>query len=159
LKDDVVIKSYRVAFGSSPFGHKQFEGDQKTPEGIYNIDSKNPESKFYKALHVSYPNKQDREFAKSKGRSAGGDIMVHGLPVDPNKRALVEFVHPGYNWTAGCIAVTDAEIDELYKMVDRGVTIEICKMTPTPLPPPIDTGEGQEDGSESGGGSIYLPGK
>lgn len=128
VKGDVVLKSYQVAFGGNPFGHKQFEGDQKTPEGIYTIDYKNPKSAFYLGLHVSYPNRQDESFAQSKGRSAGGNIMVHGFPSkDKTKRVIVENVHPMYNWTDGCMAVTDQEIYEIYNMVRVGTTIEICK--------------------------------
>ncbi|WP_413587580.1 L,D-transpeptidase family protein [Bdellovibrio sp. HCB274] len=139
LRSDVVLKSYNVAFGANPFGHKQFEGDQKTPEGTYTIDSKNPESLFYRGLHISYPNKADRAYAKSQGKSAGGDIMIHGFPNDPTKNALVTAVHPFYNWTSGCIAMTNAEIEQLYMMTAKGTVVELCKMsaqTPTPVPPP-----------------------
>src|SRR5690606_2278880 len=90
LQGRKVVKTYPVAFGSSPVGHKQFEGDQKTPEGLYTINYKNPKSAFYLSLRISYPNKDDREYAKSQGRSPGGDIMIHGLPSkDINKRRLV----------------------------------------------------------------------
>ncbi|MEK2688785.1 L,D-transpeptidase family protein [Bdellovibrio sp. GT3] len=139
LRFDVVLKSYDVAFGGAPFGHKQFEGDNKTPEGTYLIDSKNPESLYYRGLHINYPNKADRAYAKSKGKSAGGDIMIHGFPNDPTKNALVTAVHPFYNWTQGCIAVTNLEIEQLYMMTGKGTTVEICKMSAppqNPTPPP-----------------------
>jgi murein L,D-transpeptidase YafK len=140
LRDDVVLKSYDVAFGSVPAGPKQFEGDKKTPEGVYKIDSKNSESDFYLGLHIDYPNKADRAFAKSKGRSPGGDIMIHGFPNDAAKNAMVTAVHPGYNWTSGCIALTNLEIRQLYMMTKTGTTVEICKMkdrepAPGPQPP------------------------
>ena len=128
VKEDVVLKTYHVAFGGNPVGHKQFEGDQKTPEGIYTIDSKNPKSAFYLGLHVSYPNKADVAYAKSKGRSPGGHIMIHGFPSkDKTKRQIVEAVHPMYNWTDGCIAVNDQEIYEIYPLIRTGTTVEICK--------------------------------
>ncbi|WII70641.1 L,D-transpeptidase family protein [Bdellovibrio sp. 22V] len=128
MKDEVVLKTYKVAFGLQPRGHKQFEGDNKTPEGIYYIDGKNPQSAYYLSLHVSYPNKSDVEFARSKGKSPGGDIMVHGFPNPsrPDFRNFVQGFHP-YNWTAGCIAVTDSEMYEIYNIVDVGTVIEICK--------------------------------
>nr|WP_295900082.1 L,D-transpeptidase family protein [uncultured Bdellovibrio sp.] len=133
IQDDVVLKTYKVAFGLQPNGHKQFEGDQKTPEGIYYIDSKNPQSAYYLSLHVSYPNKADTEYARSKGKSPGGNIMVHGFP-NPDRPDFLRFVqgfHP-YNWTAGCMAVTNEEIREIYSVVDVGTTIEICKSSTQP---------------------------
>ncbi|MDG0816561.1 L,D-transpeptidase family protein [Bdellovibrio svalbardensis] len=127
LKDDVVLKTYHVAFGMDPLGgHKQFEGDSKTPEGIYTIDGKNPNSAYYLSLHVSYPNAADVAFAKSRGRSPGGNIMIHGFPVIPAKHIQVQQIHP-LDWTAGCIAVTDKEINEIYSLVKEKTTIEICK--------------------------------
>ncbi|QDK45473.1 hypothetical protein DOM22_10095 [Bdellovibrio sp. ZAP7] len=147
LRDDVVLKSYDVAFGSVPYGPKQFEGDHKTPEGIYTIDSKNPESAYYLGLHIDYPNKADRAFAKSKGRSAGGDIMIHGFPNDAAKNAMVSAVHPFYNWTTGCIALTNLEIQQLYTMTKKGTKVEICKMKapPTQPAPPPETPQPPED--------------
>ncbi|WP_374077429.1 murein L,D-transpeptidase family protein [Bdellovibrio bacteriovorus] len=136
LQDDVVLKTYKVAFGLQPNGHKQFEGDSKTPEGLYYIDSKNPQSAYYLSLHVSYPNKADAEYARSQGKSPGGNIMVHGFP-NPNRPEFLQFVtgfHP-YNWTAGCVAVTNEEIREIYSTVDVGTAIEICKSSTQPQPP------------------------
>lgn len=123
-----LLKAYSVAFGFEPFGHKQFEGDGKTPEGIYSIDYKNPNSEYTKALHVSYPNKKDIEYAKSKGKSPGGDIMIHGFPKDERKRQWVSGIHP-MNWTRGCVAVTNEEIAEIYSLVKENTLIEVCKMT------------------------------
>ncbi len=127
LKDDVVLKTYHVAFGMDPLGgHKHFEGDQKTPEGIYTIDSKNSKSAYYLSLHVSYPNADDIAYAKARGKSPGGDIMVHGFPVNPVSHIGAATTHPS-DWTAGCIAVTDNEINEIYSLVKEQTTIEICK--------------------------------
>ncbi len=128
ISSDTLLKVYPVAFGRNPVGHKQFEGDNKTPEGLYSIDYKNPQSQYTKALHVSYPNKSDVEFAKSQGKSAGGDIMIHGLPSEERKGQAVGLIHP-MNWTQGCVAVTNPEIEEIYSLVKEKTLIEICKMS------------------------------
>lgn len=121
-----VLKTYKVAFGMDPWGGtKRFQGDQKTPEGIYEIDYKNPQSAYLLSLHVSYPNAADIAYAKSRGKDPGGDIMVHGFPVNPIKHAGVSEVHPS-DWTQGCIAVTDSEIREIFTLVKEKTTIEIC---------------------------------
>ena len=116
------LREYRVALGPAPEGPKRVQGDGKTPEGLYYVDGKNPHSRFYKNLGVSYPDKNDRKNAAALGRSPGGDIKIHGLGP--------EFRHLGvhqwqYDWTLGCIAVTDEEIDELYKHTNVGAVIEI----------------------------------
>lgn len=132
FQNDILIRSYDVAFGRDPFGHKLMEGDNKTPEGKYIIDFKKKESEYYRALHVSYPNKNDieqtRKYSEAKGvqMSPGGDIMIHGLPNDEKLRSLVELGHPLINWTRGCIAVTNAEIEEIYQLVPVKTEIEIC---------------------------------
>lgn len=126
LKNNQVLKSYPVAFGLNPKGPKQFEGDTKTPEGLYYIEYKNPRSAYYLGLKISYPNPEDVRRAASVGRSAGSDIMVHGWPVDPKERAAMVKLHPQIDWTQGCIAVTDQEIFEIYKLVSVGTPIEIC---------------------------------
>lgn len=129
INDDVVLKTYKVAFGQdSKGGAKQFEGDQKTPEGIYSIDYKNPQSAYYLGLHVSYPNDQDKAFAKARGKSPGGDIMVHGFPTNPEKHIEAMKAHPG-DWTDGCIAMLDTEINQVYSLVKERTTIEICKLS------------------------------
>ncbi|MEZ0005701.1 murein L,D-transpeptidase YafK [Flavobacterium sp. 28YEA47A] len=120
--DGILLKRYRIALGKNPIGHKEFEGDCKTPEGIYTIEGKNPESAFHKNLGVSYPNEKDIEHAMSLGKSAGGDIKIHGLRNGYGYRAKF---HRWKDWTAGCIAVTDREIDELYEAVQQGAEIEI----------------------------------
>ena len=105
-----------------PWGPNGVQGDKKTPEGTYRVDGKNPHSRYYKNLGVSYPNAQDRKNAAALGKSPGGDIKIHGLGP--------EFRHLGkeqwqYDWTLGCIAVTDEEVDELYDHTDVGAVIEI----------------------------------
>jgi murein L,D-transpeptidase YafK len=117
-----VIKTYRVALGGSPRGPKTQQGDQKTPEGDYIIDSRNPQSQFYKSLHVSYPNTADRAKAKAKGVSPGGDVFIHGLG---KKFGFVGKAHSLHDWTLGCIAVTNEEIEEIWKLVPNGTPIEL----------------------------------
>lgn len=118
LHNGEVLESYDIGLGFAPDGHKQFEGDGKTPEGTYFISHRNPKSRYHLSLGVSYPNDADRAYAKAAGKAPGGDIMVHGGPPrKTNKR----------DWTAGCIAVTDREIEEIYAMVKPGTPIYILK--------------------------------
>lgn len=117
-----LIKTYKIALGGNPKGHKQFEGDQKTPEGIYSIESKNPNSDYHKNLGVSYPNEQDIKFAKAHGKSPGGAIKIHGLPIGWGGLGKYHYLK---DWTLGCIAVNNDEIDELYKAVKIGTKIKI----------------------------------
>lgn len=117
-----VLKNYKVALGGDPFGPKVKAGDKKTPEGEYIIDSKNPHSRFHLALHISYPNASDRERAHKLGVSPGAGVEIHGL--EP-KYAWLGSLHRQVNWTAGCIAVTNPEIEEIYKLVPVGVPVEI----------------------------------
>ena len=112
-----VIKKYRVGLGGVPKGHKQFEGDGKTPEGSYIIDRRNPDSQFHLSIGISYPNAQDVAYARSFGRSPGGDIFIHGRAGEHAGR--------GRDWTAGCIAVADRHIEEIYMMVHTGTQIDI----------------------------------
>jgi murein L,D-transpeptidase YafK len=116
------LKSYRVALGGEPTGPKTRQGDHRTPEGLYVIDSRNPNSHFYKAFHISYPNSKDISEAKKLGVSAGGDIMLHGLP---KRYAFVGKAHMLHDWTDGCIAVTNEEMDEIWRLVRVGTPIEI----------------------------------
>lgn len=116
------VRSYRVALGGNPVGPKIQQGDHRTPEGAYVLDSRNPNSHFYKALHVSYPNSRDVAAAKKLGVSPGGDIMVHGLP---RKYAWVGKSHTMHDWTDGCIAVANDEMDEIWRLVRIGTPIEI----------------------------------
>lgn len=117
LHHEQVLKSYRVGLGFSPAGHKRFEGDGRTPEGTYIIDRRNPNSEFHLSIGVSYPNGADRIYASSKGRNPGGDIFIHGRPWKNRKG--------GQDWTAGCIAVTNREMEEIYAMVRNGTRITI----------------------------------
>jgi murein L,D-transpeptidase YafK len=122
LRDGIMIKSYRVALGGAPIGNKQQEGDNRTPEGIYKIDRRNEKSKFHLSLHISYPTPAEIEAAEQRGVSPGGDIMVHGLP---NGLGYIGSLHYQKDWTAGCIAVTDEEIEEIWNAVSDGTVIEI----------------------------------
>ena len=122
MRDGKPLKSYKIALGGEPTGPKTRRGDHKTPEGIYVIDRRNSHSQFYKALHVSYPNTEDVTRAHKLKVSAGGDIMIHGLP---NGMGWVSSAHLARDWTDGCIAVTDDEIDEIWKLVPNGTPIEI----------------------------------
>ena len=117
-----LLKTYPIALGFSPVGHKQFEGDGKTPEGRYTINDRNPYSSHHKNLGVSYPNAADRDHAAAQGKSPGGDIKIHGLRNGPG---LIGAQHLRRDWTHGCIAVTDGEIDELYAHVKPQAEIEI----------------------------------
>lgn len=117
-----VVKEYHVAFGGSPKGHKQQEGDQKTPEGRYTLDYKKEDSSFYRAMHVSYPNKKDIENAEKLGVSPGGFIMVHG---QKNWLSWLAPIMQRFNWTDGCIALTNAEMDEFMDLVAVGTPIQI----------------------------------
>lgn len=116
------LHSYRIALGSEPVGAKTRQGDHRTPEGVYTLDSRNPNSHFYKALHISYPNLKDIAAARKLGVSAGGDIMLHGLP---KEYAWVGKAQTLHDWTDGCIAVTNEEMDEIWKLVRVGTPIEI----------------------------------
>ena len=117
-----LLKTYKISLGREPTGHKEFEGDKKTPEGIYSINDKNPNSGYHKNLGISYPNSDDLENAKKLEKPAGGDIKIHGLK---NGAGFIGKFHRLSDWTFGCIAVTDKEIDELYKAVKIGTRIEI----------------------------------
>lgn len=117
-----MLKTYQVALGRGSAGAKQFAGDNRTPEGKYIIDKKKASSSFHKALHLSYPNEEDKARAAKLGKSPGGDIEIHGLPVT---FAWVGKTQRVIDWTAGCIALTNSEIDELWKMVSVGTLVEI----------------------------------
>ena len=114
-----LLKTYNISLGGQPVGAKEFEGDLKTPEGHYAITDRNPNSLYHKNLHVSYPNKEDIAYAKSKGKNAGGQIKIHGIGKHINPAVHLT------DWTLGCIAVTDKEIDELYISVKTGAKINI----------------------------------
>ncbi|KFZ38542.1 hypothetical protein HR45_03710 [Shewanella mangrovi] len=117
-----VVKQYRIAMGDRPQGHKLHEGDQRTPEGRYILDYKKPDSAYYRSIHISYPNDDDRFRAKALGIDPGGQIMIHGE--NPHSELPPEEAQQ-YNWTNGCIAVTNKQMDEIWQMVDPGTPIEI----------------------------------
>jgi len=117
-----LLKTYKIALGNNPIGDKQFEGDCKTPEGLYTINDKNPNSAYHKNLGISYPNLQDIAEARKLGKPTGGDIKIHGMR---NGHSYLGFFHRLSDWTHGCIAVTDAEVDELYAHTPIGTPIEI----------------------------------
>ncbi|WP_404366501.1 murein L,D-transpeptidase family protein [Marinobacter sp.] len=122
MSDEEVIRSYRISLGGNPYGHKLFEGDQRTPEGSYTLDWRNPGSDFYKSIHISYPNKNDRSQAAAWGQDPGGSIMIHGLP---NGAEDMAFAYTGLDWTEGCIAVANHEMDEIWQLVSDGTPIQI----------------------------------
>src|SRR4029077_3904013 len=119
---DKVLKTYKVALGTVPVGPKRIEGDHKTPEGSYTIDARNSHSRFHLSLHVSYPSAADRERARKLGSRPGGAIMIHGLE---NHFAYLGALHRQTDWTDGCIAVTNAEIEEIWKLAPVGTRVEI----------------------------------
>lgn len=113
---------YRIALGKQPVGDKLKIGDNKTPEGLFHIDFKNPQSKFHMALHISYPDAAHAARARAKGVLAGGDVMIHGLP---SAYASMGEKHSEYDWTEGCIAVTNAEIEQIWRAIPNGAPIQI----------------------------------
>jgi murein L,D-transpeptidase YafK len=121
MRAGATLKTYRVSLGRNPVGHKQQEGDSRTPEGTYIIDSRNPQSRFHLSLRISYPNAADRRSAASRGVPPGGDIFIHGLPNGMASTAPFAV----RDWTDGCIAVTNGEIREIWAMVKDGTPIEI----------------------------------
>lgn len=121
-EDGFPVKTYQVALGTQPKGDKVKAGDGKTPEGIFHIDSRNPQSKYHMSLHISYPDVAHLQRASSLGVSAGGDVMIHGLPP---KYASIGAAQAKYDWTEGCIAVTDREIEEIWHAVPNGAAIQI----------------------------------
>jgi murein L,D-transpeptidase YafK len=112
-----VLKTYKISLGFAAAGHKQFEGDGKTPEGAYLINRRNPNSRFHLSLGISYPNRADVAYAKSQGKEPGGDIFIHGKTGDKGRN--------NGDWTWGCIAVPDEQIEEIYAMVRDGTVIYI----------------------------------
>jgi len=122
MKNKKPFKIYRVAFGANSKGPKRKEGDERTPEGTYILDYKNSDSDFYKSIHISYPNDQDIKRAEEMGIAPGGDIMIHG---QKNGAKNFSLIHRYVNWTDGCIAVTNAEMDEIWAFIDVGTPITI----------------------------------
>ena len=124
LRNGEVLREYRVTLGERPRGHKVRQGDERTPEGNYFLDWRNPNSRFYKSIHISYPNKWDRRFARLRGYDPGGMIMIHGQPNDIRSKKFVER-YLSRDWTNGCIAVRNHEMDEIWRLVRYGTPIEI----------------------------------
>lgn len=122
IEGNKVIKEYRISLGASPKGHKQQKGDEKTPEGIYTLDYKKEGSSFYRAVHISYPNETDIKNAKKIGVNPGGFIMVHG---QRNWLGTLSFTVQNSDWTNGCIAITNSEMDEFMELVSVGTKIQI----------------------------------
>jgi murein L,D-transpeptidase YafK len=122
MREDEIMRVYKVALGKQPVGRKIKAGDKRTPEGKYVLDARKPDSKFHLALHISYPNESDIVNAQKNGVSPGGDVMIHGLP---DKLKDVGKLHRISDWTNGCIAVTNSEIEEIWRLVPDGTGIEI----------------------------------
>ena len=120
--DGKEIKTYSVSLGKNPVSPKEKKGDKKTPEGSYILDSRLKNSRFHLAIHISYPNEQDKLNAEKLGVSPGGDIMIHGMP---NKLMYPEDYYANTDWTDGCIAVSNDEIEEIWRLVEDGTPITI----------------------------------
>jgi len=116
------LKTYKIALGGNPHGPKVRKGDNRTPEGTYVIDARNRDSRYHMSLHISYPNERDRKRARALGVLPGGNIMIHGIK---NGFSSVGEHHAEFDWTKGCIAVTDEEIEEIEKLVPNGTIVEI----------------------------------
>ena len=117
-----LLKAFKIALGRDPHGTKRMEGDGRTPEGVYTLDWRNPNSEFYRSIHISYPHPRDLQHADRWGVDPGGLIMLHGLP---NGLGAPQVGHPRIDWTNGCIAVTNEEMDEIWRRVEDGTTIII----------------------------------
>ena len=122
IHDGKRYREYRISLGDNPKGHKRQEGDERTPEGKYVLDYRNPKSRYHLSIHINYPNSADKASAKRRGVSPGGDIFIHGLP---NGMGWGKSYFKGVDWTDGCIAVTNKEIEEIWALVKNGTPIEI----------------------------------
>jgi murein L,D-transpeptidase YafK len=125
---DTILRSFNVDLGGNPFGHKEREGDRRTPEGDYIIDRRNPNSRFHLSIGIDYPNEADRAWAEQNNWRPGGDIFIHGRGP--------RFKRAQGDWTDGCIAVTDREMEDIYAMVRDGTPIRIAAAMPVPEPEP-----------------------
>jgi murein L,D-transpeptidase YafK len=117
-----ILRTYKVALGRSPIGPKTRTGDHKTPEGEYVIDAKKANSRFYRALHISYPSADDSKRAHAGGYDPGGDVEIHGIE---NALGWIGGLHRSIDWTDGCVAVTDTEMDQIWNAVALGTPVEI----------------------------------
>ena len=122
VKDDKVLKKYKIALGRNPIGHKKKEGDKKTPEGYYFVDGKNTKSNFYLSLHMSYPNYHDKKVALKNNLDPGEHIAIHGLPPI---NLLSQYLYNGIDWTDGCIALNNDDMKELWNLTEEGTQILI----------------------------------
>lgn len=122
MRGGEIVRTYRVALGPEPLGHKRRSGDGRTPVGRYHIDWRNPDSEFHLSLRISYPDAFDRADARSRGVDPGGFIMIHG---DGSRRDVEGLLDRDGDWTEGCIAVTDDEIEEIWSLTPEGVAVEI----------------------------------
>jgi len=122
LREGIKYREYSIALGPRPRGHKLHAGDERTPEGRYILDFKTEKSDFYKAIHISYPNEQDIKRASDIGAAPGGSIMIHGMP---NNTTLPPELVQMFNWTDGCIAVTNQDMDEIWSAIKPGTPIDI----------------------------------
>lgn len=116
------IRTYKIVLGRNPEGPKEREGDNKTPEGMYIIDSRNAKSGYYRSLHISYPGPKDIDHAKKLGVVPGGNIMIHGIK---NGFGWIGGSHRWFDWTQGCIAVTNQEMEEIWNLAPIGIAVEI----------------------------------
>ena len=122
LKGGMAFRTFKIALGIRPVGDKEHEGDFKTPEGAYTLDARNPDSEYFLAIHVSYPNRRDRAEARKKGIDPGGAIMIHGQPNDPTRS---EAYYRTQDWTNGCIAVSNSDMIDIWLMTSENTAIEI----------------------------------
>ena len=122
LDNGRVLQQYNISLGKRPEGHKKWEGDKRTPEGHYTLDYRNPESSFFRSIHINYPNERDLEYANYKGYEPGGAIFIHGLP---NGKEHLEHKYKGKDWTDGCIALLNEHMEEIWHLVPDGTQIEI----------------------------------
>jgi murein L,D-transpeptidase YafK len=122
LKGGVPFRTFKIALGIRPIGDKEREGDFKTPEGTYTLDARNPDSEYFLAIHVSYPNQRDRAEARKKGEDPGGAIMIHGQPNEPSRS---EAYYRTQDWTNGCIAVSNSDMIDIWLMTSENTAIEI----------------------------------
>nr|WP_202819672.1 L,D-transpeptidase family protein [Thaumasiovibrio occultus] len=122
MSQQAIVREYRIALGANPQGHKTQQGDERTPEGRYTLDYVKEDSTFYRAMHISYPNRQDRATARENDVDPGGFIMVHG---QPNGYGFISVLSQRLDWTDGCIALTNAEMNEFLRLVPVGTPIHI----------------------------------
>ena len=122
LVGEKVVRELHVVFGANPKGHKMQEGDERTPEGSYSLDYKKPDSAFHRAIHISYPNAKDIASAQARGVKPGGEIMIHG---QKNGLAWLSFISQRFNWTNGCVALSNEDMDIVWAQVKEGTPVEI----------------------------------